>query len=128
MRKSGTNPLPLLAAKAFAAGRRLDPAVHVFPDALSHCAADLAGDVLRCFFEAHDDRLARCGFALRKLRPVVKESSFATPHQRALGGVATVAELELGNIPRLGLPNEKIEVIVVEPAPPQAQLRGHALN
>jgi hypothetical protein len=45
----------------------------------------------------------------------VEEAALAVPDQGPLAGVAAIAELEQGDI-ALRLPDEQIEVLVVEPA------------
>ena len=57
--------------------------------------------------ESRND-VPRCG-------AVVEEAALAVPDQRALAGVAAVAQLEQRDL-ALRLPDEEIEVLVVEPA------------
>src|SRR3954462_446312 len=86
--------------------------LHELVNFAAYFPADVFGQRIGGVFEADDP------FFLRH-RAVVEETALPVPDQRTVARVRPVAELKQGEL-ALRLPDEQIEVIVVEPAP----LRG----
>src|SRR5687767_311919 len=101
--------LPARSAESRAAGSDGKLTAGEFVNFFADVVADVGGQQGRGVFEACNV-IPRCGRAIQEEAPV------PVPHQRAPGGVFAVAELEQGDLPAR-LPDEKVEVIVVEPAP-----------
>src|SRR5262245_40394503 len=93
-------PAEFLAARDHAAAGEL---VHLLPDAGAQVLGQRGGGI----FEQQND-VPRCG-------TIVEETALAVPDQRAFAGVPAIAELEQGDL-AVRLPDEQIEVLVVEPA------------
>src|SRR5258708_12356387 len=104
-----TLPLPGRAAELLAArGYRQAPAGELV-DLLPDLAADVLGQRGRSIVEAGHH-------VLRGGRAVVKKATALVPDQRPVAGIDPVTELEQRHL-ALGLPDEQVEKVVVEPAP-----------
>src|SRR5256885_10053966 len=120
------SPLPVGAAEARTARGAFGVLQGVLAQARLEREAQRLGQPARCALEAREDRIATERVAGGELRPdeargvrypaVVVETLAADPCQRPFVRTDAVAQLERGQLaPRLA--QEKVEVIVVEPAP-----------
>src|SRR5204863_5805638 len=104
--------LPRRAPEGLAARRHRFHLAHELPQAHLHDLADRLGQGGRSFREALEQRLDRF------LAPVavVKEARLAMPDHGLLAAGDAVAELEVEDLAVEGLPDEQVEIVVVEPA------------
>src|SRR5918992_2867947 len=111
--------LPGRAAEALAPRHHGEAAAGELVHLLADLGADVGGQRGGGVLEQRND-IPRCG-------TVVEKATRLVPDQGALARVAPVAELEQGHF-TARLPDEEVEIFVVEPAPLRWRVVGYAFD
>jgi len=92
----------------------------------THGQADLLRQGWRRSLEARSDRLQRLRLAGREA--VVEKAALVLPDEGSLIGGDSIAELEARELAGQRLPDEQVEIVVVEPAAPGRRFVGKAYD